>query len=849
MWKATLKSIRGHKGRVVATAAAVILGISFLAGTLIFTASVQRAFDDLFATVFETTDAQVRSSETIDVGFGVQIRSRIDEAIVDQVAAVDGVEAVEGFVQGTATVVGSDGEPIGNPGQGPPTFGFSWGDDPELNQFTLTDGRAPAGPGEMALDETTAETGDLSVGDRVTVLTSAGSNTFDLVGIARFGTSGSLGGATSALFELGEAQRVLGAEGQLDAIGVRATEGLSEQEIVDRIATVLPDQVEAITGEFATEESQSAIADGLSFFNIFLTAFAVIAIFVSAFVIANTFSILIAQRTREFALLRALGASRDQVLGSVFIEALVIGVVGSLLGVGLGIVLSLGLRGMLAGFGLELPSGGLIVWSEMPRTIIISLILGTIVTIASALFPAIRAARIAPVEAMRESQAEPWQRNRTRFVVGLVIVAIGAAAIVYGLLAPEIQYAGIGAGLMFIGVFVLGPTIARPVSRWLGAPIAATRGTTGKLARDNSMRNPKRTARTAAALTIGVALVAGVTVLASSLAASIEDTIGDQFTGDFAVDSGAFGPGGGFSPELTAGLQELPEVETATGIRVGLGEIEGNGDFFSVVDPETAFDVFDIGVIEGGPETMTDDAIFLLDNRADDLGVGVGDTVSVRFPDGIDRDLTVGGIYTEPALAGNQSISTGLYESTGAEQLDFASFVILREGVSIEDARSSITTVTDAYPNAEVQDRAEYIDAQSASLDQLLGLIYGLLGLAIIIAAFGIANTLRLSTIERTREIGLLRAVGMTRSQVQSTIRWEAVITALFGAILGVVLGLFFGYAIIYALRDQGVSSFSVPVGQLVIVVVLAAIVGLLASIVPSIRASRLNILEAIASN
>ena len=811
MWKATLKSIRGHKGRVVATALAVILGISFLAGTLIFTASVQRAFDDLFATVFETTDANVRSTETIDAGFGIELRSRIDDDLIETVAAVDGVEAVEGFVQGTATVIGADGEPVGNPGQGPPTFGFSWGEDPELNQFSLVDGRAPTGAGEMALDDTTASSAGLSVGDQVTVLTSVGSNTFELVGVARFGTSGSLGGATSALFELTEAQRVLDADGRLDGISVRAADGISQQEIVDRISTVLPDSTEAITGEAATEESQDAIAAGLSFFTIFLTAFAVIAIFVSIFVIYNTFSILVAQRTREFALFRALGASRDQVLGSVFIEALVIGIVGSLLGIGLGVVLSLGLRAMLDAFGIELPSGGLIVWDDMPRIVIISMILGTVATVVSALFPAIRAARIAPVEAMRESQAETWQRNRTRFLIGLVITALGAVSIIYGLLAPEIQWAGIGAGVMFIGVFVLGPSIARPVSRLLGAPIAQFRGAIGKLARDNSMRNPKRTARTAAALTIGVALVAGVTVLASSLAASIEDTIGEQFTGDFAVDSGAFGPGGGFSPALTAGLQDLPEVETAAGLRVGLGEIEGNGDFISVVDPTVAFELFDIGLIEGSPTTMTDDAIFLLDDRAEEFGVGVGDAITARFLDGVERELTVGGIYTEPALAGNYSVSTGLYESTGAEQLDFATYVKLAEGVTIEEARTAITSVTDAYPNANVQDRAEYIEAQSGSLDQLLGLIYGLLGLAIIIAAFGIANTLRLSTIERTREIGLLRAVGMTRSQVQSTIRWEAVITALFGAALGVVLGLFFGYAIIYALRDQGVSSFNVP--------------------------------------
>ena len=846
MFKATLKSIRGHIGRVVATAAAVILGVSFLAGTLIFTDSVRRAFDDLFATVFETTDAAVRSSETVDVGFGLELRARIDESVAEEVAAVDGVAAIDPFVQGTATVIDADGEAIGNPGNGPPTLGFSWTEDDGLNQFTVTEGRGPEAPGEVLLDETTADTGNFSVGDQVRILTTSGPGTYELVGVARFGSSGSLAGATTAMFQLDEAQRVLGAEGQLDGISVRADEGLSEQEVVDRVSAVLGDGVEVITGTEATEETQDSIAAALSFFNIFLIAFAVIALFVSVFVIFNTFSILVAQRTREFALLRALGAAREQIVGAVFVEAIVVGLGGSILGIGLGIALSYGLRAMLNGFGVELPSGGLVL---QPRTIVLSLIVGAAVTVLAALIPAIRAARVAPVEAMRESQAEPWHRNNIRFAIGLAVMAIGAVAILYGLLAPEILFAGLGVGVMFVGVFILGPSIARPTARWLGAPIATFRGTTGKLARDNSMRNPKRTARTASALTVGVALVAGVTVLASSLAASIEDTIAEQFVGDFAIDSGgAGGPGSGFSPKLTAELNALPEVRAATGVRLGIGEIEGQGDFVSVVDPATAFEVFDIGLIEGGPETMTDDAIFLLDDKAKDLGVGMGDPVSVKFIDGVDRTLTVRGIYTEPALAGNYSISTGLYESTGAEQLDFASFVLLEDGVRVEQARPAITTVTDAYPNAVVQDRNEYIDNQSASLDQLLGLIYGLLGLAIIEAAFGIANTLRLSTIERTREIGLLRAVGMTRGQVQSTIRWEAVITALFGAALGIVLGLFFGYAIIYALRDQGVSSFDVPIVQLAIVVVLAAIVGLLASIVPSIRASRLNILDAIAT-
>lgn len=845
MFKATLKSIRGHLGRLLATMAAVILGISFLAGTLVFTDSVQQAFDELFSTVFETTDAQVRSTETVDAGFGIELRGRIDESVVATVQAVDGVDAAEGFVQGTATVIDKSGEPVGNPGQGPPTFGFSWGVDDELNQFKIKEGRAPTGPDDVVLDGNTAELGDFQLGDTVRILTTAGSNEFELVGIAQFGESNSIGGATTALFDLATTQRLLGAEGQLDAISVRAEEGISEEEIVSRISGALDDGVEAITGTEATEESQSAIAEGLSFFNIFLLAFAIIALFVSAFVIYNTFAILVAQRSQELALLRAIGASRRQVLTSVFVEALIVGIVGSLLGMVLGIALSFGLGAMLGAFGIELPSGGLIV---KPATVVISLVVGTIVTLFSAVFPAVTASRISPMEALRESAAEPWHRNNTRFLIGLLITVLGGVAILFGLLQPELSLAGIGIGAMFIGVFVLGPTIARPVSRFLGAPIAKFRGTTGAIAQQNAMRNPKRTARTAAALMIGVALVAGVTVLASTLAATIEDTVGEQFTGDIAIDSGSFGPGGGFSPLLTDAVASIDGVETAASLRIAIAEVEGEGDFIGVVDPATAFDVIDVGITQGQPSDLTDTSVFLFEDKAADLGVGIGDTVGFKFIDGSTRPLTVAGIYSEEAFLGNYAISQGLSADTGAEQLEFVTYVRLADGTTIDDVRPAIDAAAADYPNVTVQDRQEYIDAQSASLDQLLGLIYGLLGLAVIIAAFGIANTLRLSVIERTREIGLLRAVGMTQGQVRSTIRWEAVITALFGAVLGVVLGLFFGYAIVYALRDEGVTSFTVPIPALIVVVVLAAVVGVVSAILPARRAARLNILESIAS-
>jgi len=841
--KTTLKSIRGHLGRLVATAAAVILGISFLAGTLIFTDSVQKAFDDLFATVFETTDAQIRSTETINAGFGFEVRGRISETVLADVRAVEGVAAAEGFVQGTATVIDSQGDPIGNPGQGPPTFGFSWSDDAELNQFTISQGRSPAGPGEVVLDANTTEVGGYAVGDSVTVLATSGSESFELVGVAKFGESNSLGGATTALFELRVAQRLMEAEGQLDAVSVRGEVGVSQQALVDAISPVLGDGVEAITGAEATADSQDQIATALTFINVFLLAFAGIALFVSAFVIYNTFAILIAQRTQELALLRAIGASRLQVVGSVFLEALIVGLVGSALGVLFGVLLSNGLSAMLDAFGVDLPSGGLVVGSS---TILVSLIVGTMVTLVSAVFPAVSASRIAPLEAMRQSAAEAPKPSKARLAIGAGMVVLGGIALLVGLLQPRLDLAGGGVAAMFIGVFVLGPAIARPVARLLGAPIARTRGVTGKMARENAMRNPKRTARTAAALTIGVALVAGVTVLASSLATSIEDVVGQQFVGDVVIDSGSFGPGGGFSPDLTRQIGELDQVETVASLRVGLAEINGDGDFIVIVDPAVVFELVDPGLLEGQPADLTETSIFLLDTKADALGVGLGDTLSLRFLDGVIRTLAVAGVYEEQAFFGNYTISQGLYESTGAEQLEFVAYVQLADGASVSDATRAIDERAAAYPNVTVQDRQEYIESQSAQLDQMLGLIYGLLGLALIIAAFGIANTLRLSVIERTREIGLMRAVGMTRGQVRSTIRWEAVITSLFGALLGIVLGLFFGYAIIYALRDQGVSSFSVPVVPLAVVVLLAAVIGVLSSLLPARRAAKQNILDAI---
>jgi putative ABC transport system permease protein len=845
--RATLKSIRGHTSRLVGTAVSVVLGVAFLAGTLIFTDTVTRTFDDLFASVYENVDAEIRSATEIDAGFGVVERGRLPEALVDQVAAVDGVAWVEGFVEGTAQLVGPDGEPVGRPGQGPPTLGFSWSGETDVNPWVLAEGTPPVGPDQVAIDRATARAAGVGAGDRVQVLTSLEPRTFTVSGVVRFGTVDSPGGASVVLFDLPTAQEMFDAPGQVDTVSAVADDGVSQAELVQRLEAALGPGagVEVLTGEDITSEQQATLRENLAFFTVFLTVFAVIALFVSCFVIYNTFAILVAQRTRELALFRALGASRRQVVSSVLAEAVIVGLAASAAGVVAGIGLSVLLRAGLGALGLDLPAGGLVLaW----RTAVVGMVVGVAVTVASALLPAVGASRIAPLQAMRDVAVDRSGRSGRRLVAGAVIAALGAVALVVGLLQPQIALVGVGAAVLFVGVFVLGPVIAGPVARVVGAPLARFRGVSGRLARENATRNPTRTARTATALTIGVALVAGVTVLAASLRESIRDIVAGQFTGDLAVDSGTFGFGG-LSPTLTQRLNDLPEVEAATGVRIALAEIDGAGQPLTAIDPATAFALLDLELVAGEPQDLTADAVFVYEGRAESLGVGVGDTLAARFLDGTERELTVAGLHAQQqGLAGDYLISHALAEQTGAQQFDFISFVLLADGVSLAQGRAAVEAVAADYPNATVQDRSEYADAQAAGVDLLLNLIYGLLGLAVVIAAFGITNTLRLSVIERTREIGLLRAVGMTRRQLRSTIRWEAVITALLGAVQGIVIGLGLGYAVIYALRTEGIETFAVPSGSLVVIVALAAAIGVLAAIRPARRAARLDILDAIAT-
>lgn len=843
MFKLALKTTFAKKRRLVSTALAVMLGIAFLAGTLVFTDTIRRTFDNLFADIYDETEAVVRSSASVENDTTGTQRGRIPESVVATVLQVEGVADAQPVVQGFAQLVGSDGDAIGNPGRGAPTFGMNYTTG-DLGAWELTEGSRPPGPGELVVDKGSADEGDLAIGDQVTVLTQTGPHTFPLVGTAKFGSIDSPGGASVSIFDLATAQEVLvGRTGEIDSVSVDAVEGVSEEELAERIAAVLPEEQEVRTGSEIIKETQDLVAESLGFFNTFLLVFAIIGLVVACFTIFNTFQIIVSQRIKEMALLRAVGATRRQVITAQLVEAVVIGLIASIIGLLLGVLVAGGLKAMLAAFGVDIPAGGTVF---LPRTAVVAILVGVAVTVGSAVFPSLRASRVPPLAAIRDVALDTAGTSVRRAISGALVTGLGIVAFVVGLAGSGLAWVGVGALLTFLGVFILGPLVARPVAQVLGTPIP---GITGELARENAMRNPKRTARTGGALMVGVALVVGITILAASVKDWIRDIFDETFTGDFVVSTDTFGFGG-LSTDLADELNGLPEVDTAAGIRVGAAHLlqgEGSDVVYTAVDPALAGRVFDVGMIAGELESLDDTGVLLDDDEAGSRDIDVGDVLSFQFLNGTVHDLTVEGIYTEQDVAGDFVVTHGLHEQSGNDQFDFAVYVLTAPGVSDETARSAIAAVSDAYPNADLESRDEYLDSQTAQLDPIVNLMYALLALAIIIALFSIANSMALSIHERTRELGLLRAVGMTRGQTRSSVRWESVIVALLGTATGVLLGIFFGWSISVTIRDSGLGTFTFPGVPILVIAALAVLGAVLAATRPASRAARLDVLHSIA--
>lgn len=849
MLKISLKGMWAHKRRLVGTVLAVVLGVGFLSGTLVLGDTLRAGFGTAFADANDGIDAVVRDVEELDVGEEAERAWLADaSAEVERLAALDGVDAVAPRYDGAAQIVAADGGPIG--GNGPPTDAGAWLDDERLETYTIDEGRAPEAEDEVVIDAGSASTGDLEVGDQATVLTPTPLSV-TVVGLVTVGGQDSLGGVSYVGFVPSQAEALFApGPDQASSIVLAAEEGVSQDELAATIAPTLPEGLEVLTGDELTEEQQSDVeGDFLGFFNTLLTVFAGIAMLVAAFSIANTFAIITAQRTRESALLRAIGASRRQILLSTTVEAVVLGVIASVLGVGAGVALAGGASSLIGALGF--PESSLVVDTS---TVVISLLVGLGVTVVASIPPAVRASRVPPVAALREVSTDDVRAPKVRAAIGLVLTAVGVAALVWGVLdagaSGAASIVGVGAAATLVGVVALGPLVARPVARAIGLPLPRLRGTTGRLARENASRNPRRTAATASALLIGVTVVVVFTILGSSINASIQQSVDDSFAGDLVIAPQSFS-GTGLDPQLAADLQALDEVD-ALGIGGGAAVLDGEQEQMEVLDTARLDQLLDVTTLEGDLAEVGEGGLAVTEDVADERGWSLGDTVEVDYLDGTSSELVVGAVLADDDLLGGLIVTPETWAPHAPQIADFIVLIDAAEGVTVDEAKEVVLPLAAQYSAPDPLDRDEYLDLIAGQINQALSIVYALLVLAIVIALMGITNTLSLSVHERTRELGLLRAVGQTRRQLRSMVRWEAVLIALFGTLGGLGLGTLLGWALYRTLAEAesggggAPTPFVVPIVAMAVIAGLGALVGVLAAARPARRAARMDVLDAI---
>lgn len=843
MWRTTWRNLLAHKLRLAMSGLAIVLGVAFVGGTLIFTDTLSRTFNALFEST--SADVNVARAAAFDQGLTGPggTASYVPAGLVDEIADVDGVAAVEGYVQAEGVyILERDGNVLDTGGA--PGLGINWNTEEAVSPNTLVDGRAPSGPGEVAIDTNAAEETGYRVGDTITLLTPGPRIEAELVGTFRFGDSGGLAGATLTAFDTETAQELLTAPGQFHGIGVAAADGVDDDELADRVAAVVGEDYDVQTATEQADSLASDFSEGLAFFNVFLLVFAGVALFVGAFIIVNTFSMLVAQRTRELALLRALGASRAQVTRSVLGEALVLGVLGSTVGLAAGYGIAAALRALFGSFGLTLD--GALVFTA--GTVVRCYVVGIGVTVLAAYVPARRAARTPPVAAMRDDVVATERGLRRRTVTGTVLAAAGAAALVAGTLVDDggnaASLVGIGALLLILGATALSPVLARPFLRVVGAVLPRIWGTTGRLAQENAIRNPRRTAATASALMIGLALVSAFSVIGASTNRSIDALIAGSVRSEFVVSSAVGQP---FSPDVATELGGIEGVDDVTAMRWGQVQLDGETAFLTAIDPDGLDRSVELTWVSGSAEGLDGNGLVVDESTAQGRGWAVGDTVQALSIDGRERELVVSGVYESNQVVGSTLVSLDTHGALGGVALDRYLYVDLADGVAPADVRPDMEEALAAYPIVDLKDQGEFADEQKGQVDQLLLLINAMLVLSVVIAALGIVNTLAMSVIERTREIGLLRAVGLGRGQLRRMVRLEAVVISVYGAVLGLVLGTLFGVALSRSLADQGITELSVPVPRLAVFLLVAAVIGVLAALGPARRAARLQVLDAIA--
>jgi putative ABC transport system permease protein len=848
MIRVTLKGLLGRKFRASLTALAIVLGVSMISGTFVLTDTISKAFDQIFVNSRKGTSVVISGRKVVERSFGS--KATVPASLLEKVRKLPDVQAAAGAMEDDAKIIGRNGKTVGS--FGPPTFGegidFS---QPRFNPYRLVAGRWPRSSQEVAIDVTTAEDEHFRFGEQVGVTVKGPVQKFRLTGTLKYGSLSSLGGATFAVFTLPSAQKVFGKQGRFDSIAVAAKPGVPEARVAAEIRPLLPSSVQVKTSEEQAKSDAEQVTMGISFLRYLLLAFGGIAVFVGAFVIFNTLSITVAQRTREFATLRTLGAKRRQVRTSVVVEAFVIGATSSVIGLALGVALAKGLRSLFTAVGVDTPAAGTVFAT---RTIIVSLVVGTVIAVLAGLFPALRATRVPPIAAVREGATLPRSRFAAVAVyIAAAVIALAIALLGFGMLSGKLSAVGrlvhlaVGSFLLFIGVAMISPRIIQPLAAFIGRPSARIGGVAGRLARENAMRNPGRTAATAAALMIGLALVTFVAILGQGLKSSVVGAINKQVRADYVIAAQkGFEP---FSAQAGDAVAKVPQVEVISNVRGESAKVEGSEQTVTGIDPATITKVYRFEWKHGSNAVIRElgqTGAIVADTFAKQNDLHLGSRLRVITPNAKKLNFVVNGIYKPPAigsLLGAASISKSRFDQTFPSPKNQNSYI--KVDPPVEAARAPIERKLAAFPDTKLQTQHQFVKAREQSISLVLTLLYVLLALSVIVSLFGMVNTLALAIVERTRELGMVRAVGMNRRQVRRMVRHESVITALIGAAFGLPLGIFLAVLVTTALSSEGIV-FAVPWVSLIVFALVSVVAGLLAAIIPARRASRLNILEAL---